>query len=1268
MISRNQSVVKLTMEQQSFCLLLFVFILCYNCDFVSGFSYSKTIYVSSTGNGSAVDCGSILSPCKTLDEALAKAGPAASSTRIFLKPGNYSLKKSYNFTRIENFAIYAEGFSQDVIISCPYDNTSLAFTLAKSLLFRGFTLNGCGGWRVSSVGPTEWNVTNPKFLTALYINYCLDLTIQNVTISDTPGVALNVYSVAGSVVIKDSSFTDNVPLGSNETNININSTDLFMVPGTMGEYAKAGGGIFMLMGLTKNNPLKITPQEAKQYIKNNNNIAITNCLFKGNRAPTPEFEMTQIPSLPFSRGGGLALFITGNSSNNRVLIDSCRFLKNEAVWGGGMQIELNKQIQNNNITITNTKYSFNYARAEGGGLRLAFNIDEDITLLPNKVSLFSCDIYRNNALWGGGLTTYGTTFLTMPNSYAEYQRSLITFKSCKIFGNKGTIGAAIGSFLVNRNEDEIGPGLPYHMIFDNCNISQNNVIIREPSYVVGQGAVYSDEVPLIFKNNNNIFSNDGTAVVLDSATMIVYHNVNFSSNIGFRGGALAMYGDSKIILMKKSSLYFFKNHCNEKGGAMYVSAPGPPLVSFNSNGVKIHKCFFTYEVEDVDFNDWKTEIIFQGNTVGDASFATNSSGRSVFASTLRDCRRIGETRENNTALEWKFIKYLNKNGTEVSIKGEVVTEPIDIIFKEAEWQVSPGQVFNASLSLFDEKKNRVYGIIQVNVKENNSKVKLGVPSPLFLVYDKIVGLSFLGKLNNDYFSVDLTTTSKHLVHKTIKNLKLQSCNPGYHFKNNKCVCMSDKEKGIYNCSADGHTIFIREGYWAGTVDDDFYTNACPNSYCAFEKNNPDLAYKYDQDKMCVSSRESKSILCGSCKKNFTVLIGSEECSDECNNYYLLTIIPYGIIFFVAVMGIMLINLDVFTTYLNAWLYSYQVMNLLFIEGFDVDIFMKFIIGLANLQIQTGGSCLLTNINDADKLMLMYLLPTYILASVFILAKVVRRWPNWCYSRRVKAPFRALCTLFVLCYTNITSISLKILHPAFIGDRTVMYMDGEMDFFKGRHIAYAIIAIIYLLVIVIPCPLILMCTPFFTKLLRPIVNVNTMKPYYDAFQGCFKDQYRWCSAFYFVCRLYLLLVATYMPLGPWKRALLEDSCMIILAVFVYLKPYKEEYNWLNLLDAVMLCNLGIMAIFGTALQNAQNFPELYHEEFSAFIGVLSYVPLCYLVCLLIYLAFQYRENLREYLVLKMRLRAESTVLDNYSESDPDGMSSMVNDEHLQPQAL
>lgn len=59
-----------------------------------------------------------------------------------------------------------------------------------------------------------------------------------------------------------------------------------------------------------------------------------------------------------------------------------------------------------------------------------------------------------------------------------------------------------------------------------------------------------------------------------------------------------------------------------------------------------------------------------------------------------------------------------------------------------------------------------------------------------------------------------------------------------------------------------------------------------------------------------------------------------------------------------------------------------------------DPFITFVIGMANLQFKGGGaSCLVYGIDEADKLMIMYAVPTYVLLLVFLLAKVIRIYPS-----------------------------------------------------------------------------------------------------------------------------------------------------------------------------------------------------------------------------------------------------------------------------------
>jgi hypothetical protein len=98
----------------------------------------------------------------------------------------------------------------------------------------------------------------------------------------------------------------------------------------------------------------------------------------------------------------------------------------------------------------------------------------------------------------------------------------------------------------------------------------------------------------------------------------------------------------------------------------------------------------------------------------------------------------------------------------------------------------------------------------------------------------------------------------------------------------------------------------------------------------------------------------------------------------------------------------------------------------------------------------------------------------------------------------------------------------------------------------------------------------------------------------------------------------------------KRALLEGACVLILTVFVYLRPYKEgrsenetSYDWINLSDAVLLTNLTVIAIFSSVIEESPSAST--RKGVGIFINFLAYVPLAVLAAVL-YKAFQqYSQN-------------------------------------------
>ena len=1185
--------------------------------FLFSIFYSKTtaereIYVSPSGNDSS-NC-SKGTQCKTLDRALSLAS-GLNSTRIIASRGNYSLKTSHNFTRIATFGLFGIGSSRDdVQITCDA-NVSLSFTLSENITFEGVKFRKCGGWHRSSENYRD--LKDAKFKTALDFRYCRNVLLSDVEISSSPGLGANLYDVGGVVNFTNSSFTDNYASNvSNNNNVRWESVT------NNGSYVNSGGGVFILLNPYGSDTVNVTPSEHDSY-QHNNKYIFTNCQFLRNKAlwsnTTEEHELNT-PELPFSRGGGLALYFRGNASGCIIQIQSCVFAGNKAAWGAGLQVEMQDNTENNSIVVESTELRENHALLAGGGAGLGILPSKGVQLRLNRFKITNCSFVHNKATWGGGTSVYGTTIPRKCTKHTDPAVTQFYFYRCNWLENVGNVGAALGAFLNNYNEDQIGPQIPYRVCFDNGTMFRSNkVLLSDHNLTIGQGSLNSVEVPLIFKNNATFENNTQSALLLDGSTIEVYDRLDFIGNTGYRGGAIAMYGRSRIILNESSALNFEENLCDDKGGALYIQAPGSPLVSFNATGTNIHACFFGYSDSTVDYDDWNTTVIFKGNNA--------SLGTSVYATTLKNCLRAGESRRHNDVLKWKFVKFESPSQKNTLPLGEVATDPVNIKHNMADWVVAPGEVFNATVQLFDEIENPVPGIVNVTIQ--SSSVHLINPSSLFLTTDGVIaGISLRGEAGSP-FSVELNYIGSQLLRKTIKNVTLKSCYTGFRFsdKTLSCECMQLTEeyaRGVSRCGADRKTVYVKTGYWAGNINDTFVTYFCPTGYCNSSFSNS-TEYRFFEGHVCNQTRKQTSVLCGECKDNYSITFGSEECCDSCTYWNLFYLVPFGVGLLLIVVIIMLIDLDFFTGYLNAWLYAYQIMKLLTPDGFEFDPFIEFVIAFTNIRVQVGDHsfCLAKGLDDADKLMIMYAIPTYTLLVVVVLKKLVDAYPDWCFSQRVKGPFRAICTILVLCYTDITRISLKMLHPAKVGSKTVLYDNGGLEFFHGKHLWYGIVAIIYILVFVLPFPLLLLFRPFLTQGLRPILNLNRWNPFFEPFQGCLKNQYRWCAAFYFLCRLGILVIHTYMPAGSIKRVVLEITCILILVTFTFLRPYKEagdvkegesSYEWINRSDVVLLTTLSLIAVISSPIDSSYPTTEQQKHALQIVVMIVSYVPLAVLLVL------------------------------------------------------
>ena len=1195
----------------------------------------------------------------TLDRALQLAS-GLNSTTIFATEGNHSLKTSHNFTRIASFALIGSRSRHDVQITCE-PNVSLSFSLSENITFGGVKFRKCAGWHRSSVGVKKNypNLEGAKFKTALDFRYCRNLRMYNVEISSCPGLGANLHNVGGTVNFTDCMFTDNF---ISQERRHDGWED---VSGKSGKYIYSGGGVYAILNAYGYDTVNVTPREHDSY-QHNNSYEFTGCHFLRNRAlwlNADRAEEVNTPERPFSRGGGLAVYFVGKASGCLIKIKSCVFARNQASWGGGLQVEMSGTTQNNTLEVEATEFSENCALLAGGGVRIGNLPKKGTQLRINRFRMTNCSFVNNSAIYGGGGSLYGTT---IPRKFEKHTHPFVTqfyFHGCYWQKNEGSVGAALAAYLYNRNEDLIGPEVPYHVCFQNDTWFRfNRVKQLHLNLTIGQGTLYSLQVPLIFQGNTHFVNNSQSALLLDGSSAKVNDRLDFIGNTGVRGGAIAMYGRSRIILQENTSTLIFEaNKCSDKGGALYIQAPGAPLVSYNSTGADMQACFFGYSDSSKDFNHWNTTVVFRDNNA--------SLGHAVYATTLKNCRRAMESRQHNSVLKWKFIKFANKPLNSTSLRHIVATDPVDIVHHESDWEVSPGEVFDATVKLFDEVGNLISGIVDVSVE--NPSVKLANPSstPFLTTEGKITNISLSGDVGSS-FTVKLSyVAGSQALEEMVKNGVLKECHAGFKIdkKTLKCECM--KAKGVWGCDTDGKTVYIKDEYWAGHVDGEFATYLCPTGYCSASTSN-DSHYKYIKGSVCSDTRNQSSVLCGKCKNDsFTVTFGSERCVQNCRNWYVIIALGICIFFLVVVVVVMLIDLDIATGYLNAWLYSYQIMKLLTPDGFEFDPVIEFLIAFTNVHIDISDHsfCLLKGLNDADKLFTLSLIPLFVLVAVGVLKCLIDRFPDWYFSRKVlrttpNAPYRAVCTIFVLCYTDITRISLSILRPAKIGSKTFLYDYGGYEFFHGRHLAYFIISILYIVVIVVPFPALLLFRPTLTNCSRRVFDLNRWNLYLDAFQGCFKDQYRWFAAFYFICRLAILSVYVYLPASPVKRVVLEGTCILILFIFALLRPYKgprddtqgeedkvqrrevrrdnpawrrihggarrrgngeerggtnqagpereeSSYEWINRLDILLLTNLSLITVISSPLATDND-----NKALTITVKVLAWVPLAVLFVL------------------------------------------------------
>ena len=905
----------------------------------------------------------------------------------------------------------------------------------------------------------------------------------------------------------------------------------------------------------------ITPFHAKQLKVN---INIHNSIIDGNTADDVKVFYTHAKKLGVLR---IALM----SGITSVTIANCRFHNN---LNGAVGIYLASstddcESRSTRITFTNVTI---YNTTAIGDIRY--------------VGVATVSIVTSNIIMA---TTKLTNVSFISNNYSRFNEKVLLIKNNEICDTKLLIvytGLTDCTFdnntaydyvvLLRINANTNGDyGALYNIQISKCNFNDNFggksiVCVHGP---ITSSLLISSEMIL---ENSTFMNNIGTALYCIIPRFIFSKTILFINNTGSSGAAIYFEEVHSISSDNAADVQFVNNSAVQRGGALYFN-----LVTDYCN------------VFSDPFN---------------ASFFNNSAniaGNSIYFSIPHSCQIITNMSDKSSLLyipkQFEYFQPFYITGSPVVTSPyNVKLDPPAIAIQNSnnDYAIQQSKMlgeliqFNSSvLDYFNSITEPVifsidckscgddYGLSTHQITVHNrslNELKVFSKTSRDVTDNTNVSLTLLSFLPPSYKSMSVSLT-----------IELLSCHSGYLFDKLQLQCICYPYSDIIHCIGDHSEIKI--GYWIGFLTEQHYTSSiCPSNYCNFVKRTETSVGYYDlprtPDGQCSSHRTG--VACGECKPGYTLAYDSPECinTDKCSAGMTILVIVLTILYWIGIVAVVFglmyfLQFQISSGYAYGIVYYYSIVDILLGNNISEEVFQLVAVlsSFAKLTPRLFGQlCLVEGLSGIDQQFIHYTHALAVTLIVLIIVVVTKYSPRLALfvSRCIIC---VICLLLLLSYTSLASTSLQLLRPLTFQnvDEVRTYSSPDIKYFTGRHLAYAIVAILCEVIIVIGLPLLLLLEP----LLSRKISFVKVKPLLDQFQGCYKDKYRWFAVYYLICRQVIILIV-YVGNGDYYNKLyyLQTACIIIAMIHGWIQPYKKKI--VNGLDGAILLILVLVVNLNT----------------------------------------------------------------------------------------
>ena len=1009
-------------------------------------------------------------------------------------------------------------------------------------------------------------ITLSRLRVALLFSYCSSVTLENVRVMNSYGYGLLEWNVMGTNVI-NCQFACSNRISHKEKDINT----LHHGCPNSSEHSEPGGNAFIGFDVQQVF-VNIFHSEFAYGVASSSSLGggglvvyfaveseslhfqIYNCSLHDNISPF---------------GANMAVqFCTDSDEHFTLDISECKFYNGNSTSGGGLAVHLNSAYLEFTMHITNSSFNNNYARYTGGGLWYVCGHDTDCE--HTSLIIVQCTFHNNVA-------QIGPAFYAFNDAYLEEYTEVIVFDTTFV---KNT-----GIWSVTKKEYD-------------CAV------------------VYLGQATNVTLVNTTFIENNCTCISAKRSSLQFKGTVGFYRNIGYNGGALAFFEDSFNVLTLKphTNVNIVNNTAVQYGGGILVD-----------ECIADDPCFFQIEEFNGSFTELDVNIVMEGNRAGIA-------GDSIFGGCLETCYLNTVSSQHMSLTPEIFQSVFQISG--VQTQSEFASRPYKICFCDQSFEVTYNCSSVTKIAYFQGETFHVFAkaagqfgyvspaLVCTVIAPGNSG-ELGGQQDIQELGNECGNLTYSVRSSQRSIQFYLTVIAISDPQPAILSVSFLPCPLGFNLSGEppECACAPQLRKPGVKCDINKQLIHRPASLWIGNYSNEVvvHTN-CPFDYCKPEDNEISL---YQQDQQCAFNRSR--VLCGACQSGLSLALGSSRCK-QCSNIYILLWIPFALAGFILIIILLKYNLTVSTGTLNGLIFYANIVRTNHAIIFPVqtaNAFTHFLsIFIAWLNLDLGIEvCFFSSMDAYIRTWMQFVFPVYIWILVGLMICTSR------YSTRISKlsgsnTVSVLATLFLLSYakllrTIVDAISFTTLTDQHGDTSFVWLLDGNRPAMKDGHIALVVISVITMVTFVLPFTTLVLLAPCLQarsghRLLR---WVNKIKPLLDAYQGPYKDKFRFWTGLTLVLRLVLIAIFSGNALGNPRINLFAVIVVVLVLINNGNRVYKKI--WLNLLESFFLLNLGIisaatlflksLSIEGLSVVENQTILTsiMVGSAFVVFIGILTY---------------------------------------------------------------